>query len=199
MVCQTKVLLALKSLNTRIFFTTITLLFLWNAFQSCQSEIKTAEIDFDSVSQALMTAKDIDVIFSDSGYLQARVTGPVVKRYEGGSPWLEFPEGFRTEMYDSAQRIETTITADYGKRMEVTRIMEAKGNVIVRNEFKNEQLNTEVLIWNEIRHTIHTGAPVKITTPDKVLYGTGLQSNETFTNYKILHPRGEMSVEDDSL
>jgi len=77
--------------------------------------------------------------------------------------------------------------------------MEAKGNVIVRNEFKNEQLNTEVLIWNELRHTIHTEASVKITTPNKVLYGTGLQSNETFSNYTILHPRGEMKIEKDSL
>ena len=189
----------MKSLNTRLFFTAFTLLFLWIAFQSCQREIKTVDIKLDSVSQALMSAKDIDVIFSDSGYLQARVTGPVVRRYEGDSPWLEFPEGFRAEMYDSAQRIESTITADYGKRMEITRVMEAEGNVIVRNEFKNEQLNTEVLIWNELRHTIRTEAPVKITTPDKVLYGTGLQSNETFTNYKILHPRGEMTVDNDSL
>ncbi len=161
--------------------------------------MKTIDVVIDSVSRALMSAKDIDVIFSDSGYLQARVTGPVIKRYEGESPWLEFPEGFRAEMYDSAQRIETTITADYGKRMEVTCIMEAKGNVIVRNELKNEQLNTEVLIWNELRSTIHTEAPVKITTPDKVLYGTGLKSNETFTNYKILHPRGEMTVKQDSI
>ncbi len=189
----------MKFLLIRLFFSAFTLLFLWIAFQGCQSDIKTATIELDSVSQAMMTAKDIDVIFSDSGYLQARVSGPVVKRFEGESPWLEFPEGFRTEMYDSAQRIETTITADYGKRMEITRVMEAKGNVIVRNELKNEQLNTEILIWNELRHTIRTNAPVKITTPDKVLYGTGLEANETFTNYTILHPRGEMSVEGDSL
>ena len=189
----------MKSIFTRIFYTVFTLLFLWIGFQSCRREIKTIDVEIDTVSQALMSAKDIDVIFSDSGYLQARVTGPVIKRFAGDSPWLEFPEGFRAEMYDSAQRIETTITADYGKRIERTRIMEAKGNVIVRNEFKNEQLNTEVLIWNELRHTIHTEASVKITTPSKVLYGTGLQSNETFSNYKILHPRGEMKVEKDSL
>ena len=146
-----------------------------------------------------MTATDIDVIFSDSGFLQARVTAPAVNRFEGEVVWLEFPMGFRAEMYDSAQRHETTITADYGKRMESTKIMEAKGNVVVRNEFKNEQLNTDALIWNEMRHTISTDVPVKITTPGKVLYGTGLESNETFTNYRILRPRGEMKVEEDSI
>lgn len=146
-----------------------------------------------------MTATDIEVIFSDSGHLQARITGPAVKRFEGEQEWLEFPEGFRAEMFDSLQRMETTITADYGKRMEGLKTMEARGNVVVRNEFKNEQLNTEVLTWHEMRHAIRTDSAVKITTPDKVLYGTGLEANETFTIYRILHPRGEMKVEEDSL
>jgi len=189
----------LKAVFIRLSFTGITILLLWITFQGCRREIETAQTLVDSTQRALMTAIDIEVIFSDSGHLQARVTGPAVSRYEGEVVWLEFPMGFQAEMFDSAQRLETTIIADYGKRMEYTKTMDAKGNVVVRNEFKNEQLNTDVLIWNEMRHTIHTDSPVKITTPDKVLYGTGLESNETFTNYRILRPRGEMKVEEDSI
>ena len=199
MVHQTEVLLALKTIVTRLSVACTTILLLWISLQGCRQEIRTTQTTVDSTQQALMTATDIEVIFSDSGHLQARVTGPSVKRYEGEVVWLEFPEGFRAEMFDSAQRMESTITADYGKRMESSGIMEAKGNVVVRNEFKNEQLNTDVLIWNEMKHTIHTEAPVKITTPGKVLYGTGLESNETFTSYRILQPRGEMKMEDDSI
>lgn len=162
----------------------------------CQQKIETVDIPSDSIVQALMSARDIDVLFSDSGFIQARITGPLVYRYSGSAPWMEFPEGFRAEMYDSAGRIETTITADYGKRVEISRIMEARGDVVVRNEFKQEQLNTELLIWNEMRHIIHTEEPVKITTPDKVLYGTGLKADETFSTYRILKPRGEMLVAD---
>jgi len=171
----------------------------WITFPGCQRPIEVASTPIDSTQQAMMMATEIEVIFSDSGHLQARVTGPLVNRYEGNNGWLEFPKGFTAEMFDSAQRIETTITADYGKRMEVTKIMEARGNVVVRNEIKNEQLNTDILIWNELKHTISTDSPVKITTPDKVLYGTGLESNETFTNYRILRPRGEMKVKEDSI
>jgi len=189
----------LKTILTRFSPALFTILLFWLAFQGCREQIETTQTPVDSTQQALMIALEIDVIFSDSGRLQARVTGPAVNRYEGEVVWLEFPEGFMAEMFDSIQRVESTITADYGKRMETSGIMEAKGNVIVRNELKNEQLNTDVLIWNESRHTIHTEAPVKITTPGKVLYGTGLESNETFTIYRILHPRGEMKVEEDSL
>lgn len=199
MVYQTEVLLALKRIFTSTSFNGILILFFWIASPSCKQDTEPAETPVDSTEQALMTATDIDVIFSDSGRLQARITGPLVNRYEGEEVWMEFPKGFMAEMFDSAQRLETTITADYGKRQEIARIMEARGNVIVRNEFKNEQLNTDVLIWNEMRHTIRTDAPVKITTPDKVLYGTGLESNEAFTNYRILKPRGEMQVKEDSI
>jgi len=165
----------------------------------CGRDKEVAQTPADTTQLPLMMAIDIEVIFSDSGRLQARVTGPIANRYEGEKVWLEFSKGFRAEMFDSAQRLETTITADYGKRMEDTKTMEARGNVIVRNEFKNEQLNTEVLIWNEMKHTISTDSPVIITTPDKVLHGTGLEANETFTNYRILRPRGEMQVKEDSL
>jgi len=145
------------------------------------------------------TALDIVVIYSDSGRIQARVSGPAVHRYAGEDPWMEFPDGFLIEMYDSAQRIESTITARYGKRVESSRIMEARGDVVVRNELKQEQLNTEILIWDERKHLIHAESPVKITTPGKVLYGTGLEADENFSVYKILKPRGEMMVENDSI
>jgi LPS export ABC transporter protein LptC len=162
----------------------------------CRQEIDTVDVPVDSLSNTMMTARDIDVLYSDSGIIQARVSGPLVYRNGGDDPWTEFPEGFRAEMYDSAGNLETTITSDYAKRFEMRRLMEAKGNVVVRNEFKQQQLNTEELIWNEVRHMIHTELPVKITTPDKVLFGDGLKANETFTEYKILKPRGEMTVAD---
>jgi LPS export ABC transporter protein LptC len=77
--------------------------------------------------------------------------------------------------------------------------MEARGNVIVRNELENKQLNTEKLTWDEVRHIITTDAPVKITTNDMIIYGDGLESNETFSRYNILHPHGQMMVKKDSI
>lgn len=183
----------------RSSFTAVLFLLGWVISAGCGREPEVAVTPVDSIGQALMTATLIDVIFTDSGRLEARVTGPLVKRFEGESPWLEFPEGFLAKMFDTTGRLESTIRADYGKRLEVTRIMTALGNVIVRNEIRNEQLNTDRLVWNELDHTIRTEAPVRITTPGKVLYGTGLESNETFTNYRILSPRGEMTMEKDSV
>ncbi len=150
-------------------------------------------------TSALMSARDIDVIYSESGQLQARISAPLVNRYSGEYPFLEFPKGFTIYMYDSLQTIKTTITGDYGKRTEKTGLMDAKGNVVVRNERKQEQLNTEMLTWDEKKHIIYTKVPVKITTPGKVLYGEGMESDESFSNYTIIRPKGQMSVKRDSL
>jgi len=146
-----------------------------------------------------MSAKNIDVLFSDSGKIQARILSPVLNRYGGNDPYLEFPNGFKIFMYDSVQAISSTITGNRGIRKEVSRTMEAWGNVVVRNEKKNEQLNTEHLLWEENKHKISSDVKVKITTQDKILFGDSMESNESFTNYSISNVTGQMTVKKDSL
>ncbi|MCK7539510.1 MAG: hypothetical protein MZV63_55710 [Marinilabiliales bacterium] len=41
-----------------------------------------------------MSARHIDVVYSESGELQARVTADLVNRFSGDYPYLEFPKGF---------------------------------------------------------------------------------------------------------
>lgn len=146
-----------------------------------------------------MSAHNIDVLFSDSGKVQARLTSPLMNRYNTASPYLEFPNGFKVYMFDSVQQIGSTITANRGLRKENAHTMEAWGNVVVRNEKKNEQLNTEHLIWDEARHRIWSDVKVKITRPDQILHGSRMESNETFTQYSITDITGEMNVKKDSI
>ena len=146
-----------------------------------------------------MSAKDIEVTFSDSGRIQAKLFSPLINRYGGKEPYMEFPKGFRVFIYDSAVHVESTITGNYGKRLEASRIMEAKGNVIVRNEITKKQMNTEELTWDENKRMIYSNVKVKITTADKVLFVEGLESNESFTWYKFRRVTGEMMVKKDSI
>ena len=147
----------------------------------------------------IMSARNIEVLFSDSGVLQARLTGPLMNRYGGEDPYMEFPDGFRIVMFDSLKRESTTITGNRGIRSETARSMEAYGNVVVRNELKQEQLNTEHLVWDERRHLIFSDVPVKIIRPNQVLHGTSMEADESFTRYTIREPSGEMAVKKDSI
>ncbi|MGE5423946.1 MAG: LPS export ABC transporter periplasmic protein LptC [Syntrophothermus sp.] len=168
-------------------------------FSGCGKDKNAGLSLLRSSNGPVMSAKNVVVIFSDSGRVQAKLTGKIVNRYQTPEPFTEFPEGFSVVMFDSAMRVNTTITGNYGKRREYYRIMEARGNVVVRNELENKQLNTEKLVWDEGRHLITSDVPVKITTPDMVLYGDGLESNETFSRYNIKNPHGQMMVKKDSI
>jgi LPS export ABC transporter protein LptC len=165
----------------------------------CGNDIRTVNAITHTGSGPLMSARDIEVTFSDSGKIQARLTSPLLNRFSGTPPYTEFPKGFRVMIYDSANRVETTITGNWGKRFDDQKVMEARGDVIVRNERKNQQLNTEYLRWDERKQLISSNVNVKITTADKVLYGKGLEANESFTRYKIVNPSGQMMVQKDSL
>jgi len=174
-------------------------LFLLLLLPGCGNNLGSVNAISHPYTDPVLQARNIEVIFSDSGMIQGKLYSVLLNRYEGNDPCLEFPKGFRIEMYDSAMRVETTIRALYGKRFENRRIMEARGHVVVRNELKNEQLDTEHLIWDEGKRKIYSDVAVKITTPDKVLYGKGLESNETFTRYKIIGVTGQMTVKKDTL
>lgn len=165
----------------------------------CGNDLETVNAISHTYTGPVMSAKNIDVIFSDSGKIQARVTSILLNRYTTPESYMEFPRGFKINIFDSALRTETTISGNWGKRNDYSRVMEAKGNVIVRNESKKQQLNTEHLTWDENRRMIFTSERVKITTQDKIVFGKGLRSNESFSDYTLLQVYGQLMVKKDSI
>jgi LPS export ABC transporter protein LptC len=199
MVCKKKVLLTLDASRFLLFARFYLSALLMILMASCGNDLKTVNAITLKIAGPSMSAKNIEVLFSDSGKIQAKLTSVLLNKYEGQNPYMEFPRGFKVIFYDTAGRVESTITGNYGKQDEITRVMEAKGNVIVRNELKNQQINTEELTWNASRMLIYSDVKVKITTADKVLYSDGLKANETFTWYEFVNPHGQMSVKKDSI
>lgn len=197
MVYQTQVLLNLK----RIIHGTVAALkiVLFLTLISCSKDPGTAAAFDTGEDKPVMSARNIDVLFSDSGKIQARLTGALMNQYAGEMPYMELPKGFSIFIYDSVQTVSTTITGNRGIRYDYKKIMEAWGNVVVNNVTKKEQLHTEHLIWDENRHHIRADGKVRITTPDKVLFGNQMESNDSFTDYSILQVTGQMKINRDSL
>jgi LPS export ABC transporter protein LptC len=177
----------------RLVYIVFPMLFI--SFLSCENDINTITSlsQVDSLPEEL--AREIRVVYSDSGRMKAVLESPYMKKYEQKDPFYEFPAGFRVIFYDSAMKPQTEITARYGIRNERTKIMEAKNNVVVKSINKQEQLDTEHLIWDEIKRTIYSEVFVKITRPDRVIYGDGLTSDQDFSNYTIKNLKGEFQVD----
>ena len=144
-----------------------------------------------------ISAKDVEFTFSDSARVQIRISGPLMYAFEGENPYLEFPEGFTVEFYDSLFNITSVITGEYGIHYREKRFMEARNNVVVTSYETGERLNTEELMWDQKKEMIYSYKFVKITSDDGVIYGDTLEAKQDFSWRRIKNTSGEIGVKDD--
>jgi LPS export ABC transporter protein LptC len=93
--------------------------------------------------------------------------------------------------------VTATISADYGVNREKEEMLIAKGNVVVKNMETQEILNTETLLWNQKTKKISTKNMVKITSPDRVVFGDSLTADEDFSKRVIHGIRATIEFEDE--
>jgi len=166
---------------------------------SCENSITEVQQISQQDSLPLISANDIVYERTDSGYLRVVLRSPVMQRYEGDDQQTIFPDGFEVIFYDTTGKQVSSIRADYGINYEKRRIMIARNDVVVRNIETQEQLNTEDLVWNQKEKMIYAHSFIKITTPDKVVYGDSMHAEESFKTRTIFNMRGVFEVEDDSV
>lgn len=157
---------------------------------ACENDVRVVNTISKKDTLPVESAKEIEVIFSDSGRVQILLTGPVYRRFEAPEPYMEFPKGFKVSFFDEHMNVKSQLSAGYGINFERKQMMEARNNVVFLNNEKGERLNTEHLVWDERRKLVFSDQFVKITTKDKVLFGEGLESDEKFENWLIRKPTG---------
>lgn len=167
------------------------------SFSSCKNDIETINSVVISDTIPVETAKNIEVIYSDSGDVQIWIKGPSYKRFAGKENTIVFPEGIEVVFYNPGMKVKSTLTAKYAIIHENKKLMEARNDVIVRSVEKGESLQTEKLSWDERTKRIFSNEFVRITTNDKILFGQGFESDQNFDNWTIRRPTGSIVVNKD--
>lgn len=164
---------------------------------SCENSLDKVKefIDTDTINGVL--AYNVVFTRSDSGFVQAKLIAPVMHSIEGDSAILEFPKGFTAYIYEEDNVPTSMIRGDYGIRYEKEELLFAKDNVVVENLETKETLFTETLYWNQKTRKIYTRNFVKITSPDKIIFGDSLNANENFTQRVIHGMRATLEIEDE--
>lgn len=139
---------------------------------------------------------DSHIYYSENAEMKIKAFAPEMNRYLGDVNYTEMPQGVEVIFYDSVSEEGSRLTANYAIDRQDDFIMEAKNDVVITNA-EGEMLNTEHLIWDRKAQRIYSEVFVKITTPDEVIMGEGFESNETFSKYKILKPKGTISQENE--
>jgi len=139
-------------------------------------------------------AIDVEYFYTENGILKSKMTASVLNKYEQPEIYTELLKGFKLEMYDSAGVINSTISANYAKKYDKRNLLEAKYNVIVTDHIENKNMYTEHLIYDEENDRIYSDKFVKIVQPDKIIFGDGFESDKNFTQYTIVHVKGEIML-----
>lgn len=163
---------------------------------SCENDIEKITLITGKQELPVESSENLTILYSDSARVKVKITTPKLTRIASENPVTELPKGMLVEFYDSDMKISSTLQARYALRKDLESIMEAKNDVVVVNA-KGEKLNTEHLIWNEKTSKIYSDKFVKITTPDKIIYGNGFEANQDFTSYKIFNIKGTITINKD--
>lgn len=82
------------------------------------------------------------------------------------------------------------LTADSAIVDDRTMNMIAIGNVVVYSDSSRTTLSTPRLLWENTREMLSSTEDVKIVTPKETILGTGFESNQYLTNYRIYKVHG---------
>jgi LPS export ABC transporter protein LptC len=160
-------------------------------FISCNESIeKTAAlISVDSLST--QTVRDMNAMETKYGKISGRLEAPLMEVYALlAEPYEIFPQGIKVMGYTPEGQLETEITANIAihRTKSDQERWELYGNVVIINHLKNETITTDTLYWDRARQLIYTHAFVKMVSPQGLLQGFGMESDERATNASIMRP-----------
>ena len=94
--------------------------------------------------------------------------------------------------YSEDGRLETTIQAREARHDKKNKagkeLWSAYGNVVIRNIFKQETMETDTLYWDGSQREIWTDCYIRMYSPSGSMQGYGMRSDEMARNAVLLRP-----------
>jgi LPS export ABC transporter protein LptC len=163
---------------------------------SCENDISVVQNLQVDKTLPIETSFDVESVVVDSGRIRVRIFSPVIDRYvdEEEGEYIEMSKGVKVLFYDSIGVVSSSLTSEYAINRPGQREIVAKYNVQATNS-SGEKLFTEKLVWDQKKRQIFTDVKVKVESEDKIIFGDGLVADESFDNWQIQNPRGDIEAE----
>ena len=158
---------------------------------ACTTKEKPKPIIYDG---PLRQAENITMHYAEKERLKVILQAKKANEFQSGD--REFPEGIYLEFYDETGRMTSTLKANTAYYFKQENKWRGRGNVVVVNIDKEQQLNTEELFWLPATKKIYTDNFVTITDHEDVIRGTHLKANQDLSNYSLRETTGTVEVKD---
>lgn len=168
-------------------------------FWACETDLQEVNKVTHVSGMPDMWAKNIEIIYSDSGRVMMKTFAPELKVFERNTndPYSEFPQGVSAIFYETDGTVKSSLEAKYAKYHKRHGLWEARNDVELVNA-QGDILNSEHLFFDERKQTIYTDKFVQITNAEgwKINGEGGFESNIDFTQYKFKIVSGIFTVQE---
>jgi LPS export ABC transporter protein LptC len=177
---------------------TFVLLGLYLLVTACENDLKKVqEISAKEVNTPFERTTGVEVIYSDSAKVKAKMLTPVMLHYKVEKPYYEFPDGVTLDVFDEKSKDKSTVTADYAITSNDDKLITLRKNVVGKNA-KGDTFKSEELIYDQEKKIFYSNQPVTITTlSGNVISGTSFEGNEDFSLWTIKQSSGNFNVNED--
>ena len=167
------------------------------ALTACENDLRDVEeISSKKLSAPVDKSTGVEIIYSDSTKVKAKLITPELLHFKFKNPYYEIKKGVTIIFFDAALKESSRVVADYAIRRENEKQVELRRNVVAVNQ-KDETFKSDELIWNENKKRFTSSKMVSITSQGNTIYGTSFWANENFTYYEISQSTGDISLPED--
>lgn len=172
-------------------------------YTSCKQEETSEPIDTEATP--VQVVHDMEFIQSDRGSAVMRMNAKTMQHFafvkdSVSESYDLYPEGFHVKLYTMDGALETEVNSQQAKHVTTAgkEQWSAFGNVVIINHMKEQKVETDTVYWDQSKHMIHTDCYVRMSSPQGVMQGYGLESDEKAENAVVLKPFDSYSVMRDS-
>ena len=167
-------------------------------FSSCENDPRIVE-EWTKKLDLKEEAKTVESYLSQSGVMKAKLTAPLMYRYQRDTVYTEFPNTLYVEFYDDSVKVESRLTANYGIYYDNLNKVFLRDSVTVINN-EGDTLRTPELWWDQGQQKFYTDKPARLDGKDKHLTGTqGLEASQDLKVIQFKYPIGPFDIKEGNM
>jgi LPS export ABC transporter protein LptC len=165
---------------------------------SCENDPKMIEA-WTKKKVMVEEAKNIESFLSQQGLVKAKLTAPLMLRYEADTIYVEFPKSLHADFYNDSTQIETWLDSKYGEYFETLNKVYLRDSVVVIN-IKGDTLKAPDLWWDQNTKLFYTDKYAEYHRKDKHIYGgKGLEATQDLKTITFKDVTGTLLVSDSTM
>ncbi len=157
---------------------------------ACENDVNAVK-DLGKKKPSIEEGKGIVSYMSMNGKMKAKLTAPSLLRYQGDSALKsEFPQSLYVEFFNDSTKIESTLSAKYGRYLEnENKVFLRDSVVIIRTN--GDTMKTSEMYWDQTLGKFYTDKPVYVSQRSprqKIFARKGFISNQELTDITYYEP-----------